>query len=101
MTFKDHLITRYGSSIRQAMNRLKHQSLQISSAKNRTLFLERCRHHRILPKFLNITCPIKSPHASRRTGKFKFDILRETLKLTRAQHTIEKKNQLLLRRTSK
>ena len=85
MTFKQYLTTRYGSRLHQFSNRLKRLSNQIASAKNRTLFLERCRHHKITPRFLNIKCPISSPHARKLTKQYQHDILRETLKQTRAQ----------------
>ena len=95
MTFTQYLTTRYGSSLHQSSNRFKRLSNQIASAKNRILFLERCRHHGITPRFLNVKCPISTPHARRLTKKYQLDILRETLKQTRAQ--LHQKNKLLER----
>ena len=83
MSLNHYLTTRYGTSLKLSSNRLKRICLQIAKTKNRVLFLERCRHHKIIPRSLNVKCPIKTPRAQRLTKKYSFDLLRETLRKAR------------------
>ena len=78
-------------------NRLKRISNQLALTKNRILFLERCRHHSLTPRFLNVKCPIKSPHARRLTEKYQKDLVCEILKLNRADLHRKKRKEKDLR----
>jgi hypothetical protein len=67
-----------------------------SSAKNCSIFLERCLHHKIVPTFLRNSCPIKSKRAQRLTFRYQLSVLKETLYLARGQrHQISLKAKTL------
>jgi hypothetical protein len=85
MTLKDLLTAQYGVGVHHLTNKLKRFKLKLSSSKNRTIFLERCRHFRVVPKFLKQKCPIKSRRACKLTIKYQLSLLRECLSQTRGQ----------------
>ena len=92
MSIKSIIVAQYGVGSHQLTTLLKRFKLQLSSSKNRTLFLERCIFHRLIPKFLNIRSPVKSRHAFSLVKKLQHNLLRETLTLARRKiHTTAKK----------
>ena len=85
MSIKSIISAQYGLGVHRQTTRFKRLKLQLSSAKNRTLFLERLRHHRLIPKFLKNRCPIKSHCASKLTTNYQSALLRECLTLARGK----------------
>lgn len=61
----------------------KRLQLKLSSAKNRFLFLKRCVHHNIIPKFLVNRCPLHSNRANELTKKYQTNLLKDCLSSTR------------------
>ena len=96
MSLNHHLSTRYGTGLQQTSSRLKRISLQSASAKNRILFLERCCHHKIIPRFLQIKCPIKTQHAKRLTENYSSKLLHAALSQARGQLNSRKKEETKL-----
>ena len=79
MTLKSTITAQYGVRTYKLTSRLKHLKIQLATAKNRTLFLERCVFHKLIPKSFKNRCPIKSRRAIQLTRNYEFAILRETL----------------------
>ena len=83
MSFNSVLRAQYGVGLQQQSARLKRFKLKLSSAKNEVLFLERCRHSNLTPKFLCNRCPVKSRRATQLTKNYRLSLLRECLTLAR------------------
>ena len=91
MTLQSTITAQYGVRVYKSSSRLKRLKIQLANAKNRTLFLERCIFHKIIPKSFKNRCPIKSRRAFRLTYNYQLAILRETLTLARRKINITKK----------
>ena len=85
MTIKDILITRYGAGTHKQSSLFKRSKLRLSSAKNRVIFLKRCRFHQVIPRFLRNSCPVKTCRAKRLTRRYQCSLLKECLAETRGQ----------------
>jgi hypothetical protein len=85
MTLKELLTAQYGVGVHLLTNKLKRFKLKLSSSKNCTIFLERCHHFLVVPKFLKNKCPINSRRACKLTIRYQLSLLRECLSQTRGQ----------------
>ena len=65
MSLKSLLVTAYGSSLYKETCQLQDALCKVASSKNQMLFIARCSHHGIIPRFLRTRCPVKSRYASR------------------------------------
>ena len=65
MSLKQLLVPAYGSSLFKETQDLQNTLCKIAKSKNQMIFITRCIHHGITPKFLRSTCPIKSKYAER------------------------------------
>lgn len=78
MSLKSIITTTYGSSIYKSTSKLQDTLCKAASAKNQYIFLNRCIHHHLLPKFLQIKCPLRSKRARNITAKYKQELLVST-----------------------
>ena len=91
MTLQSTITAQYGVRTYKLTSRLKRLKIQLATAKNQTVFLERCVYHRLIPKSFKNRCPIKSRRAIRLTRNYQFAILRETLTQARRKLNQTKK----------
>ena len=61
MSLKALITTTYGSSVYKKTSKLQDLHCKAATAKNQMTFLNRCLHHKIIPKFLQIKSPFPSP----------------------------------------
>ena len=60
MSLKALLIPAYGSSLYKETQQLQRRLCKVASSKNQMIFITRCLHHSITPRFLRTACPIKN-----------------------------------------
>ena len=77
MSLKEYLLPRYGPGVHAAVSYFKKLRCKIASTKNKNIFLKRCLHHQITPKFLRNRCPIKSNHAYALTMEYQEKLLKD------------------------
>ena len=58
MSLKSIIVATYGSSIYKKTTQLQEIQCKTATAKNQLIFLNRCIHHNIIPKFLKIKSPV-------------------------------------------
>ena len=76
MSLKDYLLPRYGPGVHAAVSNFKKLRCKIAITKNKIIFLRRCLHHGITPKFLRNRCPIKSKRAETLTMDYQRKLLK-------------------------
>ena len=64
MSLKSLLVTAYGSSLYKETCQLQDVLCKVASSKNQMVFITRCSHHGIIPRFLRTPCPVKTRYAS-------------------------------------
>ena len=96
MSLKEYVTAIYGNSLYKDTSKLQDFKVKYARAKNQLVFLERCLHHSIIPKFLNIRCPVKSNEAKEVTNQYKRRMLVSTKRDTkrRLRHYIYNVNKL-------
>ena len=80
MSLKTLITTNYSISIYKQTTKLQDYLCKYARAKNQTIFLTRCLHHEIIPKFLNVHSPIKSTYATKITKTYQQKLLRTAIK---------------------
>ena len=79
MSLKSFITATYGSSIYKTTAKLQDIQCKVATAKNQMTFLNRCIHHKIIPKSLQI----KSPSPSKRVENLMIEHRRKLLVATR------------------
>ena len=77
-TLKEYLIASYGARLYKDTNKLKQQKKNEAKAKNQWIFLQRCSHHNIIPKSLNVRTPLSNEHTRNLTQTYERNILTQT-----------------------
>ena len=85
MTLKSTITAQYGLSTTKKVSELSCFKVKLASAKNRLIFLTRCRTHKVIPTFLRNRCPIRSRCAGQIVKRYQFHLLRETISQTRKE----------------
>jgi len=80
MSLKDFLTTNYGISLYKQTSKLQDNLCKQASAKNQVIFLTRCIHHGITPRFLQIHSPIKSRYGMNVTMRYIWKLLKCAVK---------------------
>ena len=75
MSLKSLLVTAYGSSLYKETCQLQDALYKVASSKNQMIFIARCKHHGIIPRFLRTLCPIKSRYAKRIVTDYRIKLL--------------------------
>ena len=96
MNLKSIITTTYGSRIYKDTTKLQDTLCKTASAKNQSIFLNRCIHYRLTPKFLQIKCPLKSKRALNITIEYKQKLLISTRNDSKERYfnAVKKANQL-------
>jgi hypothetical protein len=77
MSLNQLIIDQYGMGQKQTLVDFQRSKYKLSSAKNRCIFLTKCLHHNIVPRFLRNKCPIRSKQATKITLRYRKEILKE------------------------
>ena len=80
MSLKSLLVTAYGSSLYKETCQLQDGLCKIACSKNQMIFIARCAHHDIIPRFLRTACPVKSKYATRIVTDYRKKLLMCTKK---------------------
>lgn len=63
MSLKELLVPAYGGSLYKETQQLQNVLCKVACSKNHMIFITRCLHHGITPRFLRTACPIKTKYA--------------------------------------
>ena len=85
MSFKQILDTTYGSGTHQKTSLYTKKLMKMTRAKNQLVFLNRCIHHQLIPRFLRVHCPITSVRGANITNQYRRDLLTATRNDTRSR----------------
>ena len=77
-TLKQHIIASYGASVYQKTIKLKETMKDVAKTKNQFIFLQRCVKHKLVPKSLRISCPVRNKRTTAIVEKYRFELLRST-----------------------
>ena len=75
MTFKEQIQTTYGSGVHEQTSLLMKKLPKMAKAKNQMTFLNRCIHHKLIPRFLRVHCPISSSRGNNITENYRNSLL--------------------------
>ena len=85
MSFKQIIETTYGSGTHQKTSLYTKKLMKMTRAKNQLVFLNRCLHHHLIPRFLRVYCPITSVRGTNIATQFRRDLLIATRNNTRGR----------------
>ena len=85
MSFKQIIETTYGSGTHQKTSLYTKKLMKMTRAKNQLVFLNRCIHHQLIPRFLRVHCPITSVRGTNIANQFRRDLLIATRNDTRGR----------------
>ena len=75
MSFKELIQTTYGSGVHEQTSLYMKKITKMAKAKNQMIFLNRCLHHKLIPRFLRVHCPIKSSRGYNITESYRKNLL--------------------------
>ena len=85
MSFKHIIETTYGSGTHHKTSLYMKKLTKMTRAKNQLVFLNRCIHHQLIPRFLRVHCPITSVRGTNITEQYHRDLLIPTRNDTRSR----------------
>ena len=71
MSFKQLIQATYGSGVHKQTSLYMKKITKMAKAKNQMTFLNRCIHHKLMPQFLRVHCPISSSRANNITENYR------------------------------
>lgn len=86
MSLKSFISATYGSSIYLKTTRLQATLCKAATAKNQLIFLNRCIHHKVIPKFLQLKCPLNTRRTKIVNDKYKRELLISTKNDTKERY---------------
>ena len=72
---KEFITASYGASIYQKTSNLKEMKKNMAKSKNQFIFLQRCTKHKLIPKSLQINCPVRNLKTKDIIARYRFELL--------------------------
>ena len=86
MSLQSIIIATYGSSIYKKTKQLQEIQCKMATTKNQMTFLNRCIHHKIIPKFLQVKSPLPSKRINNITMNHRRQLLIATKNDTKERY---------------